>query len=134
MLSDLVIKKLDPMEQKNKTKKTIPSQAPIPAIPPAECKKDEVKQTKPVPHTLRRKIFQEAKGKCSRCGSTHFLEIDHILPRAKGGTNEPRNLRALCRSCNQYEAMRVLGTKIMGRYSQRFGKQESRSSKDPGHK
>lgn len=30
-----------------------------------------------------------------------ILEIDHIVPRARGGTDHPSNLRALCRPCNR---------------------------------
>jgi len=43
------------------------------------------------------------------CGETRFLELDHIVPKAHGGTDEPANLRWLCRHHNGYEAHRVLG-------------------------
>jgi len=43
------------------------------------------------------------------CGETRFLELDHIVPRAEGGTDDPGNLRWLCRNHNAYEAQRVLG-------------------------
>lgn len=114
MLSDLALKKLDPMESK---RKPTPPKALVSSAPyTAESVKDGAKQVKPVPLPLRRKVFQDAKGECANCGNMHFLEIDHILPRAMGGMNEPRNLRVLCRSCNQYEATRLLGTKLMQRY------------------
>lgn len=29
------------------------------------------------------------------------LEVDHIIPVARGGTNDPGNLQTLCRSCNR---------------------------------
>jgi hypothetical protein len=32
------------------------------------------------------------------------LVLDHILPRALGGGNEPENLCAACYRCNQYKA------------------------------
>ena len=38
--------------------------------------------------------------KCSLCGSTQKLQIDHILPVCNGGTNELSNLRILCKKCN----------------------------------
>ena len=28
------------------------------------------------------------------------LTVDHIVPKARGGTNDPENLRVLCRPCN----------------------------------
>jgi 5-methylcytosine-specific restriction endonuclease McrA len=31
---------------------------------------------------------------------TIHLEIDHILPRIRGGTSEPDNLQVLCNRCN----------------------------------
>ena len=30
------------------------------------------------------------------CGSRHFVQTDHILPRSLGGTDDPKNLRKLC--------------------------------------
>jgi hypothetical protein len=50
--------------------------------------------------TLRKELLVQANYMCSRCGSTGNLTIDHIVPRVKGGGNEPENLRVLCRSCN----------------------------------
>ncbi len=32
------------------------------------------------------------------------LEVDHILPVSKGGTNHPNNLRTLCTACNRGKA------------------------------
>jgi len=43
------------------------------------------------------------------CGETRFLELDHLVPKANGGTDDPGNLRWLCRHHNGYEAQRVLG-------------------------
>jgi 5-methylcytosine-specific restriction endonuclease McrA len=46
--------------------------------------------------------FRAADGK--RCESKHFLEIDHIVPLAKGGSSEFQNLRIYCRAHNQLSA------------------------------
>lgn len=39
----------------------------------------------------------------------HGLWIDHIIPRAKGGTNDPSNLCVCCASCNQAKRTSVNG-------------------------
>lgn len=31
------------------------------------------------------------------------LSLDHVVPRSKGGTNEPQNLVTLCHDCNSYK-------------------------------
>ena len=61
----------------------------------------------------RRKVFARANSKCQNCGSTYALEIDHIVPKAKGGHDVIENLRVLCRSCNQREAIKDFGQKKM---------------------
>lgn len=40
------------------------------------------------------------KGRCAECRHKKRLEIDHIIPLSKGGTNARTNLQLLCRSCN----------------------------------
>ena len=49
---------------------------------------------------LRDFIFSKTKGRCSYCGRK-AEEIDHIVPRAKGGSNSTYNLTSACRSCNE---------------------------------
>ena len=49
---------------------------------------------------LRDFIFSKTKGRCSYCGGK-AEEIDHIVPRAKGGSNSSYNLTPACRSCNK---------------------------------
>lgn len=41
------------------------------------------------------------------CGSRDFVEFDHIVPFAKGGRSEYRNIRLLCRAHNQLAAERA---------------------------
>lgn len=42
---------------------------------------------------------------CAGCGEVFptrlFLQVDHIVPMAKGGLSVPNNLQVLCRTCNQ---------------------------------
>lgn len=42
-----------------------------------------------------------AEGKCAWCGSTDKLEVDHITPHSKGGSDELENLQCLCETCNR---------------------------------
>ena len=49
---------------------------------------------------LRNFIFSRSKGKCSYCDEK-ASEIDHIIPRSKGGTDSIDNLTATCRACNE---------------------------------
>lgn len=50
-------------------------------------------------------ILMRDRWTCNACGRTSRddgvrLEVDHILPRSKGGTDHPTNLQVLCRKCN----------------------------------
>ena len=38
--------------------------------------------------------------KCTACGSTENLTVDHIDPKNFGGTDDIENLGPLCQSCN----------------------------------
>ena len=49
---------------------------------------------------LRDFIFSKTKGRCSYCGAK-AEEIDHIIPKSKGGSNSTYNLTPACRSCNE---------------------------------
>lgn len=52
---------------------------------------------------LRSFVFGRSDGKCVYCGAM-ATEIDHIIPRAKCGTNSVYNLAASCRTCNQMKS------------------------------
>ena len=57
-----------------------------------------------VPGTLRYdEVLKRARFRCELCGVSadiRALEVDHIVPRNRGGTDDPDNLQALCYSCN----------------------------------
>ena len=47
---------------------------------------------------------------CVHCGRKFRkgdIDIDHILPQSKGGTNDPRNLQCLCKHCTKPLARRL---------------------------
>lgn len=53
---------------------------------------------------LREAIFDRDERKCRRCGSDEELTLDHIVPRARGGSNRRENLQTLCFVCNNKKA------------------------------
>ena len=61
----------------------------------------------PISQRLRYTILKRDQEQCVKCGASPkknsevTLEVDHIIPVAKGGTNDPKNLQTLCWSCNQ---------------------------------
>lgn len=52
----------------------------------------------------RNRIFERCDGKCSYCSGlllyNQTFHIDHIVPLAKGGTNDEANLTLSCAACN----------------------------------
>ncbi|WP_216636117.1 HNH endonuclease [Paramagnetospirillum marisnigri] len=56
-----------------------------------------------IPGSLRYDILRRAKGRCEACGvkaEERAIEVDHIIPRNKGGSDDLSNLQALCYRCN----------------------------------
>lgn len=55
--------------------------------------------------SLRFRIFKRDNYRCQLCGATAQdgvrLEMDHKVPRAKGGTDDESNLWTLCFECNR---------------------------------
>lgn len=56
------------------------------------------------------KLYEQQLGKCNNTGCLHnlmqttipldFMDVDHIVPVSKGGSNDLENLQLLCRKCN----------------------------------
>jgi|GEM_PF-1333658 len=78
--------------------------------PPASTPK-----RKPIDPATRRRVWNRAKGQCEfsashpdqaetpeRCAARRTLQIDHIIPLAEGGSDDPGNLRLLCAAHNQH--------------------------------
>lgn len=73
---------------------------------PVEPRIDFRKKRKTISNTMRFEVMERDRFKCKLCGKSPatnprtILEIDHIKPICKGGTNEISNLRTLCGRCN----------------------------------
>lgn len=52
------------------------------------------------------RITERQGGRCACCRKKRKLTIDHITPLAKGGSNWPRNIQMLCKSCNSRKQAR----------------------------
>jgi hypothetical protein len=48
----------------------------------------------------REQILLKFGYQCVNCGWDEHLQIDHIHPRSKGGSDEEENLQVLCGPCN----------------------------------
>ena len=77
-----------------------------------------------IPASLKRAVWARDQGRCGyvdprngrQCNSSYALQIDHVIPYAKGGLTELKNLRLLCRAHNQYYAIQSFGLRTMSRY------------------
>jgi 5-methylcytosine-specific restriction endonuclease McrA len=109
MASD-ILKRLDPVE---KEKIKVEKSHPAPGVKP-KAGKNRVA----IPTETKRQVWLRDQGRCAfkDCHSTHFLEIDHIIPVALGGSNDPSNLRVRCRGHNQRYAVTIYGVEKMQEY------------------
>jgi len=60
--------------------------------------------TEPISDSLRFRVLKESGGRCALCGVTKNespLDVDHIIPRSKGGETVYENLQVLCAKCNR---------------------------------
>ena len=56
-----------------------------------------------VPGHMRFEVLRRAKHRCELCGISadlKALEVDHIVPKSRGGQDELANFQALCYTCN----------------------------------
>jgi hypothetical protein len=66
---------------------------------------------------VRREVFARDGYRCTyvdeatgeRCAACRWLELDHMVPRARGGTDDAPNLRVRCRSHNGLWAEQCFG-------------------------
>jgi 5-methylcytosine-specific restriction endonuclease McrA len=62
--------------------------------------KQEGLPSRHIPRDIRQRVWQKYGGRCAECNRTEYLEFDHIVPVARGGSNGEMNVQLLCRRCN----------------------------------
>ena len=67
-----------------------------------------------ISETIRSNVRAAAQNQCGYCRSLQkyvlgVLEIDHIIPKAAGGSDEEDNLWLACRLCNSYKGTQTQG-------------------------
>lgn len=58
---------------------------------------------------FRSLVLQRDGHKCSYCGAVDVrLQLDHIFPRSRGGSDTPDNLTPACKPCNTSKGAKLL--------------------------
>ena len=68
----------------------------------------------PLSAALRARVRRAAADRCGYCRTSQAyvpwpLEIDHIMPRARGGSDAEDNLWLACRACNLFKGQQTHG-------------------------
>lgn len=69
-------------------------------------------ERKPLSQKIRFQVLDRDNFTCQYCGEKApdvELEVDHINPVSKGGTDDLQNLVAACKSCNRGKGAELLG-------------------------
>jgi len=65
----------------------------------------------PSSKSVKERLYKEQGGKCNGCGvefDIRHFEVDHIIPKAKGGGDYYENYQLLCGSCNRIKGARPM--------------------------
>jgi site-specific DNA-methyltransferase (adenine-specific) len=73
-------------------------------------KRSDIKEVLPS-ESVKQRLFKEQHGKCNACGREFEIwdfELDHIIPKSKGGGDYYENYQLLCGSCNRIKGDRPM--------------------------
>ena len=80
-----------------------------------------------VPPRVKREVMKRDGGKCTwplanggTCGATIRLQVDHVVPRGRGGPSTVENCRVLCDVHNREAARQVYGDAHMDLFTPRL--------------
>ena len=62
------------------------------------------------PKGLKRSLMRRQNNTCTYCGHRRIaasMDIDHIMPVVRGGSNNASNLQVICRPCNQRKGLQT---------------------------
>jgi HNH endonuclease len=67
-----------------------------------------------ISEALRQRVRETARHRCGYCLSHQRyvigqLDIEHIIPRARGGSHDESHLWIACSLCNRYKGSQVMG-------------------------
>jgi len=108
MLRDLVTQ-----VNSQKADKTVKPKAKKPTATKSKSKpkQESEKRSRHIPASVRVSVLHRDGYNCVFCGRRAKqvqLEVDHIVPFSKGGSNDPSNLQTLCFDCNRGKGARCL--------------------------
>lgn len=120
-MADRILADYDPDTTSSTAQKPFPT--PETVEPPSSGKPAEARaevgpnsNSRHIPKRLRMQIWKRDGGRCTfvssngkRCSSNFALQVDHVLPHALSGSNDPENLRLLCGLHNRHAADLAFG-------------------------
>ncbi len=71
----------------------------------------DVEKIEPTKKQVKERLYKEQKGNCNGCDGKqeiYNLEVDHIIPKSKGGGDYYENYQLLCSSCNKIKGNRPM--------------------------
>lgn len=84
--------------------------------------REPVPNTAPIPKGVRYQVLRRDNFACRYCGAAApdvRLVLDHVVPRALGGSNDPSNLVTGCVDCNAGKAATPPGEDLVADVAQR---------------